>query len=187
LVKEIKGNINVDIQAKKEAVNEKIIGEGSTIKSSIETHNQHLLDIGSKVFKLKKEWQDEENNRQIINSKINTCKRELKTKEQECNHQLQMLKSTADNCATNVKRKKAELASHLQHIQLLEKQLEQFKSTEADKTKLTTLEKQLSELITSESKLTDKLEILRKELEEIDKMGVGILNLLNHFLLTNHF
>jgi exonuclease SbcC len=169
LVKEIKGNINVDIQAKKEAVNEKIIGEGSTIKSSIETHNQHLLDISSKVFKLKKEWQDEENNRQIINSKINTCKRELKTKEQECNHQLQMLKSTADNCATNVKRKKAELASHLQNIQLLEKQLEQFKSTEADKTKLTTLEKQLSELITAEGKITDKLEILRKELEEITK------------------
>jgi exonuclease SbcC len=169
LVKEIKGQLNVEIQAKKEAVNEKIIGEGSTIKSSIETHNQHLLDIGSKIFKLKNEWQDEENNRQIINSKINTCKRELKTKEQECNHQLQMLKSTADNCATNVKRKKAELASHLQHIQLLEKQLEQFKSTEADKTKLTTLEKQLSELITAEGKITDKLEILRKELEEITK------------------
>jgi DNA repair exonuclease SbcCD ATPase subunit len=169
LVKEIRGNINVDIQEKKTAINEKIIAEGSIIKTAIETHNQHLLELGNKIYSRKKEWQDEENNRQIINSKINTCKRELKTKEQECNHHLQMLKSTADNCATNVKRKKAELASHLQHIQLLEKQLEQFKSTEADKTKLTTLEKQLNELITAEGKLTDKLEILRKELEEINK------------------
>jgi exonuclease SbcC len=180
LVIELKNQINVDIQQKKNEVNNKIIKAGEGIKNDIEILNKKIVEFGNKELIVRKEYQEEFNKKQFLIEKVSECKRKLKIKEEEEANNLQVLQNEVKKYELNLKQKEQELQSCTDQMKHLQEQIGKLQSQELDKSKIEKLQEDINQLILTEEKINNDLELKRKEKESVDAWEINFKNFKSH-------
>jgi DNA repair exonuclease SbcCD ATPase subunit len=205
LISQLKNFINVDIQAKKEAVNKKVQEAGESIRSEIGALNEKLITLGADELKLKQEQQVELENKRVFEDAVFAAKRNLKNKETEIADDRKSLVNKVTNAKTDLKNKEQELANQLQSLQNqlrkaelylkqqeeekaaiqvkienLQKSIIEIQNQEPDKVKLKSLEDQIGKLLIAEEEIKERLEAKRKEKERVDAWEINFKNFKSH-------
>ena len=168
LIEELRQQLNNTIQAKKQHLNAVILEESNAVRKAIEALNEKLIQIGKEETELKQKWQEEENNRLQLQNDVKKAEREYNDRNNEQLSELKRLENVLSQSQQSLSFEKQKLQSHLDHIQRLQKALDEFRTKEIDRSHISGLEKQLETLINEEATINNQLEILRKEKENID-------------------
>lgn len=205
LIQELRNQINNDIQAKKQAVNDKVIKAGESIKNEIEGLNKGLVDLGKEETELKQKQQEELNKKQLLINDVTTAKRNLKNKEeeiadqkkrlqnkitsaegdlahkeQEFDNSVSQLKLAVRRAELNLKKYQEDLKAHQESIVAKMDQIEAMQSQEVDRSKVEKLTADIEHLVKAEEKIKERLDNKRKEKESVDAWEVHFKNFKSH-------
>jgi exonuclease SbcC len=205
LIQELKNQINSDIQAKKQAINDKVVKAGESIKNEIEVLNKAVIDLGKEESELKQQQQEELNKKQVFINQVTTTKRELTNKEEEIADQrkrlqnkititegeltnkehefdniINQLKLKVRRAELNLKGYEDELKSHQEAILQRIDQVEKMQAQEVDKSRVEKLTKDIETLVLAEEKIKARIDDKRKEKESVDAWEIHFKNFKSH-------
>jgi exonuclease SbcC len=205
LILELKNQINIEIQAKRQELNNMILKAGEGIKNEIEALNKGLVDLGNQELELKKQQREELNNKQILIDNVAKAKRELDNKLSEgvanrkgLLNKVQAAKNDLSNAEMkyqaeltslqNVVRKhelsiqqfERELKGKEEAISLLQDQIDKLKAQKIDRSKIDKLTADIEALVKAEEAIKIRLDEKRKEKESVDVWEIHFKNFKSH-------
>jgi exonuclease SbcC len=205
LILELKNQINIEIQAKRQELNNMILKAGEGIKNEIEALNKGLVDLGNQELELKKQQREELNNKQILIDNVAKAKRELDNKLSEgvanrkgLLNKVQAAKNDLSNAEMkyqaeltslqNVVRKhelsiqqfERELKGKEEAISLLQDQIDKLKAQKIDRSKIDKLTADIEALVKAEEAIKIRLDEKRKEKESVDAWEIHFKNFKSH-------